>query len=68
MSSPRAVIKIKKKVKMTVLLNIEADINIIIAKIADAVNLPILEIIPLEVKTFTGYNAQLLKIYREINI
>jgi hypothetical protein len=50
------------------LLNIRADINIMIIEIADAANLPILEIIPLKIKTFTGYNAQLLGIYREINV
>jgi hypothetical protein len=55
-SSPRAVIKIKGKVKVTALLDTEADINVITAKIADAVNLPILEIIPMEIKTFTDYN------------
>jgi hypothetical protein len=37
-------------------------------KIADAANLPILEIIPIKIKTFTGYNTQLIGIYREINI
>jgi hypothetical protein len=67
-SSPRAVIKIERKIKVTALLNIEADINIITAKIADAINLSILEIIPLEIKTFTGHNAQLLGICREINV
>jgi hypothetical protein len=67
-SSPRAVIKIKEKVKVTALLNTEANVNIIIVKVADAANLPILEIIPIEVKTFTGYNAQLIRICREVNI
>jgi hypothetical protein len=66
--SPRAVIKIERKVKVTVLLDIGADINVITAKIADIVNLSVLEIISLEVETFTGYNAQLLGIYREINV
>jgi hypothetical protein len=55
-SSPRAVIKVKKRIKVTVLLDIEADINVIIAKVADAANLFILEIIPMEAETFTGYN------------
>jgi hypothetical protein len=57
MSSPRAVIKVKGKLKVIALLNIKTDINIITAKVADVINLPILEIIPLEVKTFTGHNA-----------
>jgi hypothetical protein len=68
MSSPRAVIKIKERVKVTALLNIGADVNVMTAKIADAVNLLILEIIPLKIETFTGHNAQLLGICREINI
>jgi hypothetical protein len=66
--SPRAVIKIEKRVKIIVLLNTGADINVITVKIADTTNLSILEIIPLKAKIFTGHNAQLLKIYREINI
>jgi hypothetical protein len=53
---------------MVALLNTEANINVITAKIADATNLPILEITPIKAKTFTGHNAQLIKIYREINI
>jgi hypothetical protein len=57
MSSPRAVIKIKERVKVITLLNIRADINVIIAKVADAANLLILEITPIETETFTGYNA-----------
>jgi hypothetical protein len=56
-SSPRAVIKVKKKIKVIALLDAEADINVIIVKIADAASLLILEIIPLEAETFTGYNA-----------
>jgi hypothetical protein len=56
-SSPRAVIKVKKKVKVAALLNTEADINVITAKIADTANLPILEIISMETKTFTGHNT-----------
>jgi len=55
--SPRAVIKIEKKIKMAILLDIGADVNIMIAEIADVINLFILEIIPLEIETFTGYNA-----------
>jgi hypothetical protein len=57
MSSPRAVIKIKEKVKVVTLLNTRANVNVMTAKIADAINLPILEIIPIEAETFTGYNA-----------
>jgi hypothetical protein len=68
MSSPRAVVKIEGKVNVAVLLDIRADVNVIIAKVADAANLPVLEIIPMEVETFTGYNAQLVGICREINI
>jgi hypothetical protein len=68
MFSPKAVIKIKGKVKVITLLNIRADVNIIIIKVADAANLFILEIIPLETKIFTGYNAQLLGICRKINV
>jgi hypothetical protein len=56
-SSPRAVMKVKGKVKVAVLLNIKADVNIITAEIADVINLFILEITPMEVKIFTGYNA-----------
>jgi hypothetical protein len=56
-SSPQAVIEIKERVKIAILLDIEADINIITVKIADATNLPILEIISLEAETFTSYNA-----------
>jgi hypothetical protein len=68
MSSPRAVIKVKRRIKVATLLDTEVDINVIITKIADAVNLPILEITPLEAETFTGYNTQLLRIYRKVNI
>jgi hypothetical protein len=53
---------------MAVLLNTKADINIIIIKVADVTNLFILEIIPIKVKIFTGHNAQLIGIYREINV
>jgi hypothetical protein len=68
MSSPRAVIKIEKKIKMTALLDTETDVNVITIKVADAANLPILEIISIEAETFTGYNTQLVRIYREIDI
>jgi hypothetical protein len=68
MSSPRAVIKMEGKVKVAALLNTETDINVITVKVADAANLPILEITSIETETFTGYNAQLIRIYREINI
>jgi hypothetical protein len=68
MSSSRAVIEMEKRIKVTALLDTGADINIMTAKIADAANLPVLEITPIKVKTFTGYNAQLVEIYREINI
>jgi hypothetical protein len=53
---------------MAALLDIETNVNVIIIKIADVANLSILEIIPIEIKTFTGHNAQLVKICREINI
>jgi hypothetical protein len=66
--SPRAVIKIERKVKVAALLNTGTDVNIIIAKVADIANLSILEITPIEAETFTGYNAQLIRIYREIDI
>jgi hypothetical protein len=68
MSSPRAVIEVKGKIKVVTLLNTGADVNIMTAKIADVTNLPILEIISMEVKTFTGHNTQLIGICREINI
>jgi hypothetical protein len=42
---------------MVTLLDTEANINIITAKIVAAINLPILEIISLEVETFTGHNT-----------
>jgi hypothetical protein len=57
MSSPRAVIEIKKKVKVIALLDIGADINVITVEIADAADLLILEIIPIKVKIFTDYNT-----------
>jgi uncharacterized protein YuzE len=57
MSSPRAVIKIERKVKITTLLDIRANVNIITIEIADAANLFILEITPIETETFTGHNA-----------
>jgi hypothetical protein len=68
MFSPQAVIKIERKIKIVVLLNTRADINVIIAEVADAINLFILEITSLKVEIFTGHNAQLLKIYREIDV
>jgi hypothetical protein len=55
--SPRAVIKIKERVKIIALLDTEADVNIMTIKVADAANLFILEIIPIEIKIFTGHNA-----------
>jgi hypothetical protein len=55
-SSPRAVIEIEKRIKVIALLNIKADINVIITEIADVINLFILEIIPIEIKIFTGHN------------
>jgi hypothetical protein len=67
-SSPRAVIEIKRKIKVAALLDTETNVNVMTAKIADAVNLFILEIISMEVETFTGHNAQLIRICREINI
>jgi hypothetical protein len=54
--SPRAVIKMERRVKIIILLDTEADVNVIIIKIADAVNLPILKITSIEIKIFTGYN------------
>jgi hypothetical protein len=66
--SPRAVVKMERKVKVAVLLNTRADVNVITVKIADAANLPVLEIISMEVEIFTGYNVQLVGICREINI
>jgi hypothetical protein len=57
MFSPRAVIEMKKKVKMAVLLDIKADVNIMTVKVADVINLFILEIISIKVKIFTGHNA-----------
>jgi hypothetical protein len=54
--SPRAVIEIKERVKMIALLDIKADINVMTVEVADIINLPILEIIPLKIETFTGYN------------
>jgi hypothetical protein len=55
-------------VKVAALLNIKADINIMTVKVADAVNLLILEITPMEIEIFTGYNTQLIGICREVNI
>jgi hypothetical protein len=56
-SSPRAVMKVKGKVKMAILLDTEADINVMTAEIADVINLFILEIILMEAETFTGHNV-----------
>jgi hypothetical protein len=56
-SSPRAVIKVKKRIKVTVLLDIKADVNVITIKVADVTNLPVFEIIPIKIETFTGHNA-----------
>jgi hypothetical protein len=56
-SSPRAVVKVKEKVKVAVLLNIETDVNVITTEIADAVNLLVLEIISMEVEIFTDHNT-----------
>jgi hypothetical protein len=67
-SSPRAVIEIKGKIKMTALLDTEADINVMIVEVADAINLPILEITLMEIEIFTGYNTQLVRICLEVNI
>jgi hypothetical protein len=67
-SSPRAVVKMEKKIKIIILLNTGTDVNVIIVKVADIANLLILEIILIKIKTFTGHNAQLIKIYREINV
>jgi hypothetical protein len=47
----------EERVKVTALLNIGADINIMIVKIADAANLPILEITPIKIEIFTGHNV-----------
>jgi hypothetical protein len=55
--SPRAVVKIKGRIKVTTLLDIKTDINIMTAEIANAINLLILEIIPIKAKIFTGYNT-----------
>jgi hypothetical protein len=55
--SPRAVIEIKKRIKVAALLDIRTDINIMTIEIADVINLPIFEIISLEAETFTGYNT-----------
>ena len=67
-SSPRAVVEMEGRVKMAALLDIEANINVMTAEIADAVNLFILEIIPIKVEIFTGHNIQLIRICREIDI
>jgi hypothetical protein len=56
-SSPRAVVKVKGRVKVVVLLDTGADVNVMTIEVADVANLPILEIIPMEAETFTGHNA-----------
>jgi hypothetical protein len=55
--SPRAVVEIKERVKIIALLDIRADVNIMIVKVADVTNLFILEIISMEIEIFTGYNV-----------
>jgi hypothetical protein len=50
------------------LLDTGADVNVMTIKIADATNLPVLEITPLKTEIFTGHNTQLLGICREINV
>jgi hypothetical protein len=55
--SPRAVIKMEGKIKIAALLNIRADVNVMIVKVADVANLPILKITPLKIEIFTDYNA-----------
>jgi hypothetical protein len=55
--SPRAVIEVKGRVKVAILLDTGADVNVMIVKVADVANLSILEIISLEIETFTDYNA-----------
>jgi predicted aspartyl protease len=67
-SSPRAVVEVEKKVKVAALLDTGADVNVMTAKVADAANLPVLEITPIEAETFTGHNAQLVRICREVDV
>jgi hypothetical protein len=57
MSSPRAVVEVEGRVKVVVLLDTGADVNIIIVEVADVVNLSIFEITLIKVETFTGYNV-----------
>jgi hypothetical protein len=57
MSSPRAVIKVKRRTKVAVLLDTGADINVMTVEIVDVTNLFILEITSLKAEIFTGYNA-----------
>ena len=68
MSSPRAVIKMEERVKIAALLDTETDVNVMTTEVADAANLPILEITPLEIETFTDYPTQLLGICRKVNV
>jgi predicted aspartyl protease len=67
-SSPRAVVEVEGRVKVAALLDTGADVNVMTAEVADAANLPVLEITPLEAETFTGHNAQLLGICREVDV
>jgi hypothetical protein len=55
--SPRAVVEVKERIKVAALLDIGADVNVITVKVVNAANLSVLEITPMEVKTFTGYNV-----------
>jgi len=55
--SPRAVVKVERRVKVAALLNIGADINIMTVEVADVTNLFVLEIISMEAEIFTGYNV-----------
>ena len=67
-SSPRAVVEVEGRVKVAALLDTGADINVMTAEVADAANLPVLEITPLEAETFTGHPAQLLGICRKVDV
>jgi predicted aspartyl protease len=68
MSSPRAVVEVEGRVKVAALLDTGADVNVMTAEVADAANLPVLEITPLEAETFTGHSAQLLGICRKVDV
>jgi predicted aspartyl protease len=67
-SSPRAVVEVEGRVKVAALLDTGADVNVMTVEVADAANLPVLEITPLEAETFTGHNAQLLGICRKVDV